>query len=301
MRPVWRIVLVLCLIASAQRSWGQDVVTLLARDWPDFDWSAWELEVSDKTALLTRLIGECPNSNQMEESFHFVDFSGDGVADLVYSGLNFFCHDAVAEGTRTALYHNREGLLTKVAETDGYITGAWQAGPWEPMTFFVRVNGCCGDQRIYYRFLYPDLARRGTMRYRFGGPVYSSWAMEIPEVRFERPRPFEVRLDEYNLRSSPEIDESPGAVLAVYGKGATGMAVGEATGPEGRVWWFVVMAASTRPLRVWEHRPGPGAGDWAEATLVGRYVGWMSSRFLDTLPQLPDSLPSLERWMRPRN
>lgn len=299
------LLLVPCCLASAQQSWGQDVVTLLERN--ELDWSAWEVDVGDKRALLGRLLGDCPNLGSrsslgpVEGNFHFVDFSGDGVADLVYSGEIWYCDEGYFEGMMTRLYQTRRGKLTQVASSIGHITGAWRPGPWEPITFLVRENGCCGSQHEVYHFLHPNRTADGSMTYTAGNYVYSQGYVELPEVRFDMPRPFSVRQDEYNLRASPKIPENAdNNILAVYGMNATGLALGEAPGPEGRVWWFVVIDAAYRPLRVWDSyetyagqvgRPGTG----------GRYVGWMSSRYLYPLPQIPDTLASPEDWFRYRD
>lgn len=298
------LLLVPCCLASVQQSWGQDVVSLLERN--ELDWSAWEVDVGEKRALLERLLGDCPNlgitsyPGPVEGNFHFVDFSGDGVVDLVYSGQNWACDQGYGEGTITVFYHSRQGKLTRVARSIGHITGAWRPGPWEPFTFLVKEYGCCDAEYIVYHHLHPARAPDGSMAYTAGNYVYSHRYVELPEVRFDLPRPFAVRQDEYNLRASPKIPEYPDNIRAVYGAGATGVAVGEATGPEGRIWWFVVMDAATRPLRVWDFYE-TWVGNPADPRAGGRYVGWMSSRYLDLLPQIPDSLASPEDWFRYRD
>jgi hypothetical protein len=276
------------------------------------DWSALEVDVGDKMALLQRFIADCPNLgltqtlgpvegnpqwvDSVEGNFHFVDFSGDGVVDLVYSGRIWTCDVGFFEGMQTVLYHNYKGELTRVVLTAGRITGAWRPGPWEPTSFLVREDGCCDAEYSVYHILHPERARDGTLTYTAGNYVYSRRAMELPDVRFELPRPFRVRQDEYNLRDAPKIPQYTDNILAVYGKGATGIAVGEATGPEGRVWWFVVMDAPTRPLRVRELSYETMFRDPADPRVGGRYAGWMSSRYLDVLPQIPDSLASTKVW-----
>jgi hypothetical protein len=297
--------LVPCCLASAQHSWGQDVVTLLERN--EFDWSAWEIDVGDKRALLDRFLGDCPNLGSrsdlgpVEGNFHFLDFSGDGVADLVYSGEIWYCDEGYFEGMMTRLYQSRNGKLAEIASSIGHITGAWRAGPWEPITFLVREDGCCGAEWAVYHFLHPARAPDGSMTYTAGNYVYSQGYVELPEVRFDLPRPFSVQQNEYNLRSSPEIPEYQDNILAVYGIRATGIAVGEATGPDGRVWWFVVMDAPYRPLRVRDDSYETYVGQRGLPGSGGRYVGWMSSRYLYALPQTPDTLASPEDWFRYRD
>ncbi len=243
-------------------------------------WSDWETGTStDKASLLANL-GLCGD----RASYHLVDVTGDGQPELAYSGdaISLFSMDGacvgVAEGTITALFEIRGGTLAPILEVMGYI--AWMGRPiaGEPVSEIVlRSDGCCGDLDSYVTFLV--LADREPLSFETADRITLRPTSERPTRLFEAPRAFNVTRERYNLRSSPEIvdfAEEPERFMAAFGRGATGLAIGETTDTTGRVWWFVVMDSTSVPL-------GPPPSD-----RKGRLAGWMSSRYLEVLqPHVP--------------
>jgi hypothetical protein len=229
--------------------------------------------------------GYDPDGERLED-FHFVDFSGDGVADVIYDGAWFTVQEGelgALEGTRIKLYHVIGGRAVPVTEHHGSVQRIWKGRPGEPLSFRTLHRGCCADPQWALTFFRPQ--RRGdTVSYAAYRIVMGREDLEIPK-QFMTPRRFTVNQDGYLLRSTPRIAGSAagwpggtgGNAMAAYGRGARGTAIAERRDTTCRVWWFVRMDARTPP------RDAQFVEDPNSRTLTDR-LGWMSSRFLSPAP-----------------
>ena len=235
-----------------------------------------------------------PNGERADH-FHFVDFSGDGVADVVYNGPWFSRNDqgefGAAEGTKLKLYQVIGGRAVQVMDHHGSIQRVWKGGAGEPASFRTVHYGCCSDPTWSIEYHRP--VRRGdTVRFEAYHRVMGRAEMQIPTRFLSAPRRFTVANDGYALRASPRVQASPtanedwptweghGNALAEYGSGAHGTAIAEQADSTGRVWWFVRMDGATPPRDAQMDAPVDHAGN----PLPTDRLGWMSSRFLTPAP-----------------
>ncbi|KPK82096.1 MAG: hypothetical protein AMS25_03770 [Gemmatimonas sp. SM23_52] len=296
-----RVVSALLILAPPSAASGQSIASLLGPR--SFDWHAWETHSeATKRDVLERL-GICVDLPGMVEDHHFLDFSGDGIVDLIYSGEDVACDYPGTGEKRTALFLARDGELSEIFINNGEIVDMWREAPWQPVSFLVRWEMCCGDVFIHYEYFYP-VSRRGSLSYEGYSQITSVVDMPLPVVLYEAPKPFVVEQGPCSLRVTPGVDDDfrwpysrphdpTGNLLARYRTGAIGIALGESPGPNGRTWWFVLMDASSRPLGIrgfqggWESAP-PGRG----------YLGWMDSDALGEVVRAPRSLDTYRYWRR---
>lgn len=236
--------------------------------------------------------GYDPNGERAED-FHFVDFSGDGVADVIYNGPWFVRTEdgefGAREGTRLKLYQVIGGRAILVMDHHGELQRAWSAGPGQPDWFRTVHYGCCADPEWTITYFRP--VRSGdTVRFEPYHAVMGRAEMEMPARFMDAPRRFTVANDRYLLRDAPRVKDAKegeydewyewsgrGNALAEYGRGARGTAIAERADETGRVWWFVRMDGRTPPrdAQVGEDPEHRGPTD---------RLGWMSSRFLTVEP-----------------
>lgn len=238
--------------------------------------------------------GYDPNG-ESARNFHFVDFSGDGVADVIYDGAWFMRNGegefGAGEGSRLKMYQVMDGRAVMVMEHHASIQRVWKGRPGEPVSFRTLHHGCCADPEWSIEYHRP--VRRGdTVRFEAHYRVMGREGIVMPATFMDRPRQFTVGNDRYLLRESPGIDpatadgedwyrwEGHGNALAEYGRGARGTAIAERTDSTGRVWWFVRMEGGTPPRDAQTSAPHDPAG---REMPVDR-LGWMSSRFLTVEP-----------------
>lgn len=226
--------------------------------------------------------------------FHFVDFSGDGVDDVVYDGLVFMQNDAgevgSGEGTHFKLFQVMDGRTVEVMEHYGSIQRVWKGRPGEPISFRTVLYGCCGEVQWGIDYFRPAV-RGDTVRFEPYHHVLGREEMRMPTRFLPASKRFTVNNDGYALRASPDIRdaaqgsdgfpawEGHGNVVAEYGKGARGTAIAEETDSTGRVWWFVRMDGATPPTAAQVDAPYVG-----DRPVPADRVGWMSSRFVTVQP-----------------
>ena len=223
--------------------------------------------------------------------YHFIDFSGDGVDDVVYSGAWYERNEngfGALEGTRIKLYQVMNGRAVQVLAHPGAVQRIFRGARGQPVSFRVVTHGCCSDPQWSMDYFAP--ARTGdTVKFAPHRRVMGREGIVMPARFMDRPRPFTVSNDRYLLRESPGIDpatadgedwyrwEGHGNALAEYGRGARGIALAEQTDATGRVWWFVRMDGGTPPLSA-QFTAAPND------PLPTDRLGWMSSRFLQAEP-----------------
>lgn len=273
-------------------------------------WSEWETQRPADAAARLRALGITPirldSAEQIEydpaemegydpngervEDFHFVDFSGDGVADVIYSGGWFMRMTdgrfGAGEGTQYKLYQMIGGRAVQVMSGHGDLQRVWKGAPGQPVSLRTVHYGCCSDPEWTLEYLRP--ARSGdTVRYEPYRRVMGRAEMEMPARFLAQPRRFTVENDPYLLRAEPRIDDAEdnawpswpgrGNAVAEYSRGARGTALAERTDSTGRVWWFVRIDGATPP------RDAQIIDDPESRVPMDR-LGWMSSRFLTPLP-----------------
>ncbi|HEX8455301.1 MAG TPA: hypothetical protein VF647_24700 [Longimicrobium sp.] len=266
-------------------------------------WEGWETKPpADRFARL-RELGITPNRNdtitgrvedgydpagERAEDFHFVDFSGDGVADVIYDGAWFEINTegqvAGMEGTRLKMYQVIGGRAVEVMEHHGSILRLWRARPGDPPSLLIEHVGCCSEELWSVSFYRPVLTG-GKVGYEHYRTVLGRQELDVPKQFTGSGRRFTVTQDGYLLRAAPRIDTTDvwpnwgdrGNAMAVYTRGARGTAYAERRDATGRVWWFVRMDGRTPPAEA-QIRDEP------DSPVLTDRIGWMSSRFLTTAP-----------------
>ncbi|HEX8212325.1 MAG TPA: hypothetical protein VF584_19275 [Longimicrobium sp.] len=215
------------------------------------------------------------------EDYHFADFSGDGVADVIYAGTTFGIHEGrvgTAEAAHIKLYQVMGGRAVQVAEHHGTLERIWKGRPGEPVSLLVEHGEHCMDDEWSLAFLRP-VRTRGRVGYEPYRYVVGTAEIQLPKRYTGSPRRFTVSRDGYLLRSRPEIDTaSYGNQIAVYPRGARGTAHAERRDATGRVWWFVKMDGRTPPTTGRPREEDPSS------PIPTDRIGWMSSRFLSPAP-----------------
>lgn len=223
--------------------------------------------------------------------FHFVDFSGDGTDDVIYSGPWFERNEngfGALEGTRFRLYQVMNGRAVQVLDRPGAVQRIFRGGRGQPASFRAVVYGCCSDPQWEIDYYRP--VRAGdTVRFEAYRRISGRQGLVAPSRFLQSRRAFTVNNDRYLLRESPGIDpaapdgedwfrwEGRGNALAEYARGARGVALAERADSTGRVWWFVLMDGRTAPR---DAQIAPPDGDPVRMDRLG----WMSSRFLTPDP-----------------
>lgn len=230
-------------------------------------------------------------AGQRAEWFHFVDFSGDGVADVIYDGQPYYRNDAgdigSLDGWQLILWQVMGGRAVKVLDEHTRLQRVWRGRPGEPVRFRTVQFGCCDDRHILIEYHRPEM-RGDTVRYRVAHRVMGSSDNQPPRTFLPRARPFTVTQDRYRLRHEPsvgeEIAEGGSNFAAEYRRGARGVALAESRDSTGRVWWYVLMDGRTPPDTAQDVFVFDETED---RDVPGDRLGWMSSRFLTETPAAP--------------
>jgi hypothetical protein len=268
-----------------------------------FRWKEWEMPVRGDRRARLEALGIRPLRKKAEESvhpeeptgqrvedFHFVDFSGDGVADVVYDGVPYVLNDdgeiGAFEGYHLVMWQVMGERAVKVLDEYTALQRAWRGRPGEPLRFRTVQHGCCGDTHRMIEYFSPE-TRGDTVRYRVAHRLLGSNEDREPRSFLPRARPFSVAQDRYRLRRepsvSPETVEGGPNFSAEYRRGARGVALAEARDSTGRVWWYVLMDGRTPPDTAQDRFVSDETGE----DLSGDRLGWMSSRFLTETPATP--------------
>lgn len=243
-------------------------------------WDRWETRVADKRAWLTRAGVPCDSARSLDD-FHSLDVDADGRADIVYSGP---C-PSPADCLEVRVYRNAETRFVRAFSTNGSIAALVRPAPQQALhiVYWPWASPECAGPGLYpavLAFLRPS-ARPDTALFRREDVTYYSgtqWPREpLPSALRVR-----VTQNQYNLRWAPAADDTTrgescewawrGNVLATFGRGATAVALAELRDGT-RTWYFVITDSAS-------------AFTSAHPDLRGgtRLLGWMSARYLETIP-----------------
>jgi hypothetical protein len=291
MKPNYASIILGLFILSSPAS-AQTLGGLLNGD--SLDWALWEAVVEPEKEVLIQTLGLCAEryGEDWTRYYHFVEVSGDGHVDLIYSGPDFGCDEVASEGSKTIIYQNRNGNLVRVFTNDGVVVSLSRTLPWDPVGMVLRYDGCCGDPFYELDFFKSRFAGE-LIAFELSDAIQVRRDTPLPEEYYSVPRRFRVTQESYNLRITPSIDDDyrplfagpdrRGNVLAEYTVGATGIAFGEKTDETGRVWWFVTMNRTSKPTAI---------ADELGASLTRRVnrAGWISSRYLEVVGASPATI-----------
>jgi hypothetical protein len=249
----------------------------------DFDWSSYELELDqdDKNTfhLWLRDHFEYFSKNRYDyyygdfrKGLHYTDLNGDDMPDVIINGwtggegdmLGFYINTGHSFEEWFVLYQHpleiviNDGTLEKVA---------------------VHNPGCCAEHIETFEFYdIPAFPMEPLLEKQINLAISTEIEGEsINPVRFR------ISMDEYSLRSSPEISEDevdeiwgPEAVgnrIAILIKGQSGNAYKKATDNTGRVWWLTETDAIALKEGSIFYQEGPKQ----------HFCGWISSRFVEVI------------------
>jgi hypothetical protein len=223
-----------------------------------------------------------PEPQEFKSSFRFVHLNNDKLPDVIYKGpsggegdmVQIFIH----RGWRMEKVFVDMQSITQLEFTNRQLSGVVIYDP-----------GCCAETVTTERHFQVD----PQFRFRLTGQravlsdMETYYGFEEDPLRlFSKPIHFKTANADYAMRYSPEIsDQRPaifsldeparGNIIAIFPKGAHGIAWGYKKDKTGREWWLVEMDPLNNLSfhKFWHYEKEPT-----------RYCGWMSSRFLERTP-----------------
>jgi hypothetical protein len=243
-------------------------------------WNEWDLPSSDsmKSQVVDFIKNQHPGYLVFQEFIHTVDFSRDGLPDIIYSGY------VGQESNVTIFLIYNAGTFEEVFAGCGDLVALEHLSNWSPLRFRIFNYACCGDFRHFIEDYVPH-RKNGKLSYVLSNRILVDSRIKPPKKFFETSKFFKIENEQYNLRTGPIIDdkvfdtewgEAKGNVIAVYVNGSIGQAISSKMDETGRMWWFVIMNSSNN--KIWElyhHHDGCNSKEKADL------AGWMSSRFLN--------------------
>ncbi|HEX2080773.1 MAG TPA: hypothetical protein VHG08_23915 [Longimicrobium sp.] len=253
--------------------------------WPPFSepfrWSDWEMPGPRPDSAALDRLGICPHVAAQAASFHWMDADGDGLADLVFSGPVAWCTPD-PEGTSTAVYLNRGGVLVLALQAEGAVAAVWRALPAHPVSLLLGHSHGEGLSESRYAWYTPHFDG-DSLVFRRAGELAAAPGTRTPEGMLAHPRPFIVPpgAGPSPVRLTPDAADSMNVIVTFAG-GSRGVALAEWTDAAGREWWFVRM-----------HPSGHATADADDPYHLrgAGILGWMPARSLtplrDTRPRGP--------------
>lgn len=166
---------------------------------------------ADSTGEFDRAEGDDPTGERAID-FHFVDFSGDGVVDVIYNGPWYVRTEdgfGAMEGTHLKLWQVTGGRAVQVMDHHGSVQRIWKGAAGQPISFRTVHYGCCSDPMWEIEYFRP--VRAGdTVRFERRLGVMGRAELEIPTEFMPAPRRFSVANDGYLLRGPAPGAGSPG-------------------------------------------------------------------------------------------
>jgi hypothetical protein len=224
--------------------------------------------------------GDYVNGDVFYKSFHFVHLNNDKLPDVIYNGWTGGETDAIF------IYYNHGNGMEEVFYDYSRIID-WKFENGHLSSLAIYRPGCCDallDTERHYRvdsILNFELVRQREI---IAGMNRVNQGYVAADEFFKQPVHFKTINDDYALRYTPEImDKSPkvydgftkGNIIALFPKGASGIAWARKTDATGREWWLVEM----EPQKLLSFNLF-----YDEEDKPTWYYGWMSSRFLEKNP-----------------
>ncbi|MEQ9403369.1 MAG: hypothetical protein RIM99_07290 [Cyclobacteriaceae bacterium] len=211
------------------------------------------------------------NMEEYLDHFHPVHINLDNDIDLIFNG------PSGGESFSVKVYLNRNGKLELVESDVGAIQNVTRKFPDAPLTMDFLQYGCCDDP-INFLEQWTILHNNPRTVIR-SSKYYFMDETEFPES-WNTMVKFKVTNTPYTLRATPEIiNDKPltyhyeqGNKLAEYSDGDIGYAISSKTDETGRVWWFVSM-----------NPPNEDGYSVYKIRRSEKWLGWMSSRFLEKI------------------
>ena len=257
---------------------------------PEIDWASVEKQNPElKTKFIKNLPEDLEYYTQvqmfsiadLEDGLHILDFNGDGLDDIIFTGWSGFEGNAVMIFINTG--HSFTKIFTeyqnihKIVFLDGKIHKIHiQEGGFS--------EDCTVAKKIYsidYSTELPTFNLVSQMQF------VDYLSQEYPSNYFDKPIKFAVLNDKYNLRYSPVIDNTEGDgfcgeprtgnILGKIKAGSIGYALAEKEDSTGRIWWF----AALHPNSEIEESVYYDFSYYAGFSRSNSYkLGWISSRFV---------------------
>lgn len=215
------------------------------------------------------------------DDFTVLDLNLDGKLDLIYSGSTLG-----AEGKSFDIYLNNGFKLETVYSGNGIATRFEMTFPKSPLKITIERSGCCDDplnEIIDVIGSWKD----DKVHFIESASVYWYSLTHIPSDKNLNIN-FQVINQLYMLRASPEIINSrkndfdhyftKGNIIAEFKKGDIGTAMASKKDSTGREWWYVIMENNMdKDFNADYYHVHPNDEN------KGRWLGWMSSRYLKQL------------------
>lgn len=216
------------------------------------------------------------SENPVHGAFHEVDvFKDDYDKDIILYG--HFGEERIIR-----IWHNTIPGVYSAGEFQGFILKMYRETPESPFSFVISSGYCCGNEFGDISLVQANYVRVNDphgMKYKYEvRSVIKAPRIDSLDIQMIEPIKFKVSNNDYNLRSSPKIENDPiklgdeiirGNITATYPSNSTGTALGKQIDVTGRVWWFVVMEVVDDSSY---NRFTDDAGK--------KKCGWMSSRYL---------------------
>ncbi|MEK7667710.1 MAG: hypothetical protein AAB409_03590 [Gemmatimonadota bacterium] len=288
MRRWW---LLVCLAVPAQAFGQVPIPPLSGVVRGDFPWGRWEVRVPDKRQWLAR-VRFCDSCNTLVASdlavWHVVDLDADGRPDLLRTAGS---PTDGGEGTEGRAYRNTSRGMVVQTWSEARIAGLVRQVPGPGLYLVLQGApfGMCEASDTWLAFLRPS-ASTDAVPFREESRVHFTDFETWPQTWLPAPIRVRVTQDQYNLRGAPLVDdtsrtedgcESPirGNVVATFRIGTTALALAQQRVGE-RIWYFLVTDPGASFTTTFGFQPGV------------RLAGWMSSRWLETIPTAPPSQPA---------
>lgn len=271
--------IILCFISL--NSFGQ----IPNLDSPENPLKLWEIKVSSikKKDMVSQIqpmhfSGDQPLTDSLSlTNWHVLDYNLDGISDLLYTGYN---------GSESELFYLYRGYSNHVFEPTIQLVGSLKScsKPTGSSLFsFTIVNyDCCAGyiNRIEH---YAPILENNYIAYKLQSKFAYLNFTDFPETQFSKPKRFKTTAPSYNLRATPELNDSTqlaedvyGNIFAKYPELSEGLALAKTTDSTGRIWWFVSMKSLCQP-------------DWSlyysgqNSNHTPHVLGWMSSKYLEEI------------------
>lgn len=255
------------------------------------EWGRWETSVPNKRQWLERAgVPDVPADSSGLAAYHILDLNADDPPDIVHIAVACSGENCVAEEMepQTSIYLAAGTRFVRAGDV-GDVSLLARQSPRQAPTLVTIVNqdvgAMCSDplrKLVFHRPLAPaDTAITVAEEVDYVELPGLRW----PPVRLRTPLPMRVAQDQYNLRAAPVVDDTTsfegcldephrGNVIATFRIGATVLALAQEQVGE-RLWYLVETAAG-----------GTFTSPFVEGSAV-RLMGWMSSRYLETVPSPP--------------